>query len=125
MLIDAGADTTSPVRAKWKGGLEFNAITPLVATTLLLHRKIAPDGKPATEEQLHRLDAIHRLLLRVEAVHAVSWSWPSDAPFTSHAAEGGPEPRSPALREMLPILKRRTKIRGGLAAAFLRYSEKP
>ncbi|CAM9832717.1 unnamed protein product [Ectocarpus sp. 6 AP-2014] len=67
---------------------------------------------------------IRRLLLRVEAVHAVSWLWPSDASFLGHAAENGPEPLLPPLRLMLPILKRRTKGRGGLAATLLRHSAK-
>lgn len=31
------------------------------------------DGNPATEEEGHSLEGIRRLLLQVEAVHAVSW----------------------------------------------------
>lgn len=82
--------------------------------------KFVASDQPATEEYLHRLEAIRRLLLRVEAVHAVSWLWPSDAPFVGRAAGNGPEPPSPPLRLMLlPILRRRTKGRGGLAATLL------
>ncbi|CAM9703108.1 unnamed protein product [Ectocarpus sp. 13 AM-2016] len=125
LLADAGADMTSAVQViNSMGELVFDG-TPLAFTTSRLREKIE-NGQPATEEHLHTLEAIRRLLLRVEAVHAVSWLWPSDAPFIGHAAGSsrGPETNSPSLRVMLPILKRRTKRRGVLAATLLRYSVK-
>ncbi|CAM9577081.1 unnamed protein product, partial [Ectocarpus fasciculatus] len=121
LLIDAGADTTSPVRSmSSKGELEFNG-TPLAATTSCLRNKRIADGKPATKERLHRFEAIRRLLLRVEAVHAVSWLWPSDAPFIGRATETDQKPPLPPLRAELPILKRRTKGSGGFASMLLRW----
>ncbi|CAM9733507.1 unnamed protein product [Ectocarpus fasciculatus] len=121
LLVDAGADTTSPIRiTDSKGELLFNG-TPLALTSSWLREELDANGKTATEEYLRRLKAIFRLLLRVEAVHAVSWLWPSNAPFISHAAQSGPDPPLPPLRRMLPILKRRTKGRGGLAATLLRW----
>ncbi|CAM9581948.1 unnamed protein product [Ectocarpus fasciculatus] len=120
LLVDAGADTTSAARVTdSQGELEFNG-TLLAVTTSCLREKTLAQGKPATEEHLHRLEAIRRLLLRVEAVHAVSWLWPSDAPFIGHATRSGPKPSLPALRLMLPILKRRAKRRRVLLATFLR-----
>ncbi|CAM9237349.1 unnamed protein product [Ectocarpus sp. 12 AP-2014] len=124
LLIDAGADTTSAVRVtNSQGELEFNG-TPLAFTATCLRKKFCTEGKPATEEHLHRLEATRRLFLRVEAVHAVSWLWPSDAPVISHGARSSPKPPLSALRLMLPILKRRAKRRSVLVAAFLRYSAK-
>ncbi|CBN75182.1 EsV-1-199 [Ectocarpus siliculosus] len=123
LLVDAGADTTSTVRVtNLNGGVEYND-TPLAVTTSLLREKVV-DGKPATEEQLHRLQAIRRLLLRVDAVHAVSWLWPSDAPSIVHAVERscGPEPRRPPLSLTLPILKRRAKTCHVFVATLLRSS---
>ncbi|CAN0567586.1 unnamed protein product, partial [Ectocarpus sp. 12 AP-2014] len=89
MLVDAGADTTSPVRMTTaKGELAFND-TPLGFTALFYREELVE--KPATKEHLHRLEAIRRLLLRVKAVHAVSWLWPSEAPFIGRATESDPE----------------------------------
>ncbi|CAM9535304.1 unnamed protein product [Ectocarpus sp. 8 AP-2014] len=124
MLVDAGADTTSPVQVmNLKGRVMYND-TPLAFTKLRLREKIVADGRPATKEHLQRLEAIRRLLLRVDAVHAVSWLWPSGAPFIGRATETDPEPPLPALKLMLPILKRRTKRCCGLVATLLRYSVK-
>ncbi|CAN0398891.1 unnamed protein product [Ectocarpus sp. 8 AP-2014] len=55
--------------------------------TLLLLRDLGTE--PLTEEQLNDLEAIRRLLLRVEAVHAVSWLWSSDiSNYTYSTAQG-------------------------------------
>ncbi|CAM9291236.1 unnamed protein product [Ectocarpus sp. 8 AP-2014] len=122
LLIDAGADATSPIRlTNSKGQLAFMG-TPLVFTTSRIRCKVVAFGTPATEEHLHRLEAIRRLLLRVKAVHAVSWLWPTDAFFIGDAAESGPQPPLPPLRLVLPILKRQTVRRGGLAATLVRFS---
>ncbi|CBJ25460.1 EsV-1-199 [Ectocarpus siliculosus] len=90
LLINAGADTTSVIRGtNSEGEVQCNG-TPLALTTSYLWEKILDNGEPATEEHLQRLEAIRRLLLRAEAVHAVSWLWPSDASFVGHAAEKWP-----------------------------------
>ena len=68
----------------------------------------------ATESQLDSLEAMRRLLMRVEAVHAVSWLWASDTSSTTHAAAAAvkgtgraAKKASIALVSMLPVLRRR------------------
>lgn len=127
MLLDAGADSASSVRfrdARASGASAVFNDTPLSLTVRMLHEKRIRDGESASEKNLNSLEAIRRLLLRVDAVRAVSWLWPCDPSCTVHAAADGP-PRikaiSPLLGAMLPILRRRTRRRGGslLANALL------
>lgn len=132
LLIDAGADTSAAVKiAKPLGTGVFNS-TPLAWTKLHLEVLKTVNGQPATEEQLDKLRAIRRLLLRVEAVYAISWLWPGDASFIARAAaaaEGSrginnntsttPLTASP-LRAMLPVLRERARRRGVLMAAQFR-----
>ena len=102
MLIDAGADATSVVstRAQEPRG------TPLDFVTRFIREKKV-DGQEATEEQLHKLEAIRRLLLTVEAVHATSWLWQEDVSSLAHRAEGKRRTETPStpLRMMLPVLR--------------------
>ncbi len=83
LLVDAGADTTSALRiTNADGEVVFND-TPLSLASRLLREKDMhgkDDTEDAAEEQLHGLVGIHRLLLRVEAAHAVSFLWPVDNP---------------------------------------------
>lgn len=128
MLVDAGADTTSAVRLTGTSGVGPTVIfndTPLALTTRVLREKKFIGGKDATEKKLHGLEAIRRLLLCVEAVHAVSWLWPTDVPcIVPAAAEDSRKTKatSTTLRAMLPILRRRTRRRSGvlLASAMFR-----
>ena len=121
MLVSAGADTTSAVRVVMGEGptSSFNG-TPLSLTTRLQR---VGGGKDATEEQLHRLEAIRCLLLRVDAVLAVSWLWRNAVPHIAGAAVGvtGRNKKiSPTLlRTMLTILRRRR--RGALLSAQFRW----
>lgn len=122
LLVDAGADTTSAVLLEdARGGVFFND-TPLALTTRCLReRKLAE--KHYTEMDLHRLEAIRRLLLRVEAVRAVSWLWPSDARAIAHAADGTTaraKTASMPLRTILPILRQRSR-RPVLFVALFRW----
>lgn len=113
-LVDAGADTASAV-----GTVNF---TPLDVTLTYIRGKVI-NSKEATERQLNRLEAIRRLLLRVEAVHAVSWSWAStSAPAVVHAAEGSGRKRaaSGSVRMMMPVLRQRAR-RGVLLAPLFRW----
>lgn len=122
-LMDAGADTLSALRVtRSPGGEVFFDDTPLALTTLNLREMELIRG-PATEERWHQLKAIRRLLLQVEAVHAVSWLWPNDTPFVVREASKdkveaniAPTPTT----AMLPILRRRTARRGMFLAAALR-----
>ncbi|CAN0069729.1 unnamed protein product, partial [Hapterophycus canaliculatus] len=76
-LLDAGADTASVLRVTDPMGRFLFSGTPLSWATRCLHGKEV-DGEPATEEQLQRLKGVRRLLMRAEAVHAISWLWRSD-----------------------------------------------
>lgn len=121
-LVDAGADTSSAVRVtRSPGGEVIFDDTPLALTIRNLREMNLIRG-PATEGRLHQLEAIRRLLLQVEAVHAVSWLWPSDIPSVVRAASEGrvkTHPTPTPLTAMLPILRRRAPRRGMfLAAAF-------
>ena len=123
VLVDAGADTTSALRVSdpWRWGVTLNE-TPLETTVRSLRTKKV-GGEDATEEQLHGLEGIRRLLLRVDAVHAVSWLWCDGAwPTTvGGAAEGSGTNKiaSTPLRMMLSTLKRRR--RGALLGNIFRW----
>lgn len=85
LLVEAGADTTSPIRITDKAGVLQSFGTPLAYTNQRLRGKKVGE-KAATEEQLHTLQAVRRVLMRVEAVHAVSWLWHKHAPSIARAA---------------------------------------
>ena len=117
--VAVSAPATNPL-----GLVYFNG-TPLALATALLRSKEI-DGSPATEQQLESLEAVRRLLLTAEAVHAVSWLWPIDAPpcrIADAAAEaattGGRAPSAP-LALMLPGLRPKAGSRAVLLADFFR-----
>lgn len=124
LLVDAGADTESvlPVACR-TGGTDFllEGTPQTVTEFLILAKKI--NGEHATEEQLRTLKAIRRMLMRVAAIHAVSWLWSSDAPFIARATKGSGRAKSASLplTGMLPILRRRAKRRGVLLSALFRW----
>ena len=122
LLVDAGADTTSALRVTRTPVDEvlFHE-TPLDFTNRMICEEIVQQ-KDATEKQLHWLEGIRRLLLRVEAVHAVSFLWQNDGPVTSHAIEGTSEAKaaSTSLEMTLPTLRRRARRRGILLGALFR-----
>lgn len=121
LLIDAGADTTLSVPLKSSTGCEVK-FTPLAFTILTLRdKKIG--GMDITEDQLNRLEAMRRLLLRVEAVHAVSWLWPTSASRVAYTAESTTRvttPPTPQVTLMLPVMRRRARSPGMLWAPVLR-----
>ena len=118
LLVNAEADTSSAVRRMYIGGeVEFNGTLLTLAHHMLREKKV--DGKAATEDQLNRLEGIRRLLLQVEAVHAVSWIWPivdTDTEGTSRKVTA-----STPLRRMLPIFRRRAERPRVLLAALFRW----
>ena len=124
LLVDAGADTTSAVRFRNTADEEELRVTPLAVTAYLLREKIFA-GKSATEEQLHKLQRIRRLLLRVAAVRAASFLWPAGVPSTVAAAEGTTNRTTTAtptpLRTLLSLLRRRARRPGVLLAALWRW----
>lgn len=121
LLLDAGADSSSTVRVvNDRGGVFFND-TPLNLANCCIREKTVVGGyhslktgrhtTDATEEMLHALQAVRRLLLRVEAVHAVSWLWPNDIPSIAHTPEGTSRSNtvSTPLRMMMPLMRRRAR----------------
>ena len=139
LLVDAGADTKSAVlptktAVLTTGGEEVSSSTQLcipkqglreetdgevvthetpLETVNRCLRENNVDEEDATEEQLYGLEGIRRLLLRVEAIHAVSWLWPNDVPIIGRAPKSsrGGKTTSTSLRMMLPVLRRRTRRR--------------
>ena len=120
MLVDAGADTKSAVRFTGSDAEEISNETPLDATNRCLRRKRVA-GKEATEEQLDRLEGSRRLLLRVDAAHAVSWLWHNDSPMIGCALGGSKKDKGTPtpLSATLPALRRRAR-RGVLLRALFR-----
>lgn len=118
LLVDAGADVRRSVRIEdVMGRVVFND-TPLAFTNRRLVEK-KTGRKDSTEQQLYGLEGIRRLLLRVQAVYAVSWLWPSSAaPAIGRIAEGNgcAMPTSTAV----PILRQRTRERRAPLAALFR-----
>lgn len=104
LLVDAGADTTSPIAIEHQG----SSATPL---EFVSHYLVEGFSGPFTEEQSNRLKAARRVLLQAEAVHAVSWLWVNAPSPTDHAAADknvqGTETISSALTTTLPNLRRR------------------
>lgn len=76
-------------------------------------------GEQATSDQLNMLRAVQHLLLRAEAVTAISWLWSTGtdaaAPTTKTATAA-----TPALTAMMPLLRRRAMRRGFALHAMLR-----
>eukprot|EP00752_Nemacystus_decipiens_P011622 g10317.t1 len=129
LLIDAGADPSSVVHVNITTGNKVRFIgTPLAFTISCLREKKVM-GVDVTDEQMDRLEAVRRLLLRVEALHVVSWLWARD-PFLIGNATGDasrstrkPSARGTKLAWMLPMLRRRR--RGVLLGPLFRYSSCP
>ena len=106
LLVDAGADPAPVIRA---GSIPAVHATPLELTTSMLREKKVA-GKDATEEHLHKLEGIRRLLLRVEAVHAVSFLWPVDVPFMFGTTEGKSKAMATSIPlRVMPISRRRAR----------------
>ena len=113
MLVDAGADTSTAVRFKLSDGrISFN--TPLALVDQYIGDENMGGEASSTESQLHSLEGSRRLLMRVEAVHAVSWLWASNVPSITHAAaaaEGAgratERASTPQISLVLSILRRR------------------
>ena len=125
LLVDAGGDTRSKARlVDRKGAVAFHGTLVALAARNLREKKVGE--KDATEEQLNRLEGIRRLLLRVDAVHALSWLWPSSigAPLFVHSPEakgGATAVTATAITGMLPALRRRARRPKVLVAALFRW----
>lgn len=106
MLVDAGADTASVVRVTNNAGVAKFAGTPLAFAIRSLRGK-SVRGQAATEEQVNGLKGVCRLLARLDAVRAISWLWPNDAPVVDRTAEGRAKMMPSPPTRMLLILRRR------------------
>ena len=129
LLIDAGADTLSAfLIAEPQGGEVLFSGTPLAYTNHCIREKQVGGSKhAATEEQMYRLEAVRRLLMRVEAVHAACWLWPREprpvgvaAQVPSRKAATKTPENGTHLVSTLPILRRRR--RGVLLAPLFRWA---
>ena len=128
LLVDAGADTTAAVRLAVRladaPGLEicFDD-TPLAYTDFYIREKKIErkiEGKGATERQLRSLEATRRLLMRVEAVHAVSWLWAKNAPSAIHPATWGSGRVTNAASPPLTVWRRAERPTRAILAALSR-----
>lgn len=128
LLLDAGADETLGSRHVQFG--EVSNETALAITDRYLDRKSVRKGEIATEKQLNQLQGIRRMILRVEAIRAISWLWPSNiAPSQQdHAATkeppgGGPAPiRSTALAQVVRMIRHREGVRRAIPATLFRWA---
>ncbi|CAM9784777.1 unnamed protein product, partial [Scytosiphon promiscuus] len=77
LLLDAGADETATGRDLEAMGAGMCLETP-VGLAALCVRRGKFQGERATQEQMHQMEATHRLLVRVEALRATSWLWQGD-----------------------------------------------
>lgn len=113
-LLDNGANTTAKVV------FHLNALGRVTATPLveaILTLKHAEDRKG-----FDGLKGIVRLLHQVDAVHAVSWCWPSN---TNRAKGKKRVEKLAAIGRMLPLLNMRAERPKVLLRALCRYSSKP
>ncbi|CAM9339138.1 unnamed protein product, partial [Hapterophycus canaliculatus] len=120
ILMDAGVDATSTVSLVQSGVL-ISTETPLDLVELIISEKRVR-GRDATKDELLIMKAIRRLLLREDAVHAVSWLWQSDVLTVSRAART--TKRKPAsfrqLARMLPIMRQSVMGRRVALASLFR-----
>lgn len=122
-LIDAGAETSSAVLVRCNRIPALVRVTPLEYLTAWVPGEQDETCPATTDEHLHRWEAIRRLLLQVEAVHAISWLWPGNATLLARPAKGTrrtAEPASTPLTMMLPVLKRRARRRSLLSETLFR-----
>ncbi len=125
LLVDAGADTTSAVRFPTSAGFDE---TPLAFITRWPRTEKTRGGIDSTEQRLHRLEGIRRVLLRVEAAHALSWLWHNDDLSTANAAAedtSNARMTPTALGMVMPSWRRQARGHGVLQAALLRCGVLP
>lgn len=117
-LLDAGADETAACDNTNVFKFGGSQVTPLgFAEDSIRQRSYR--GKFATEEQVERMQAVRRLLVRVDAVRALSWLWcrgiSSTVAGSAERVEGETDRSTTALN--VPIVR---GTRRGANAAFFR-----
>ncbi len=124
LLLDAGADETATARVTFVAGFLLEE-TPLEMATRYLGAKIIQE-EPATESQLLRLEAIRRLLLRVEATRAVSWLWPSSSRVDQAAEQLGSREtirrKSKARKVVVRIVRHGEGVRRAVVSTLSRWA---
>eukprot|EP00752_Nemacystus_decipiens_P011398 g10124.t1 len=132
LLIDAGADTTSSLQMPGldlRGWEEVIRSTPLDFAEQYISEKAAND-KQLTEEELRGLEAVRRVLMQVDAIHAVSWLWHAPPSVLGRGTESlGRSKTTPPVAGtpivvMLPLMRRRAARRGMALQALFRFSKK-
>lgn len=120
MLLDAGAEGTKASRLMY-GRTTVELLTPLAYAVRVLADKQL-HGKLATEDQLHRLEGIRRLLLQADAVRAASWLWCTNIPVIPQVVGGGRGKLARKASTSLGMLKTRrgSGVRRALLASFFR-----
>lgn len=117
LLVDASVDTESVIRFETNEGV-------IITTTPTEVGAMALDKLHKTKFDRDALDGIRgvmRLLHQVDAVHAVSWLWPTCVDI-GRATEDKSKKKSSAIVRMLPLLKRRaTKPPRVLLSALSRF----
>lgn len=128
MLVDVGADTTSSVLIRNNWGVPVGCGPPMkLVTDTVRNRTLG--GRQATEDDLNRLEAARRLLLRVDAVHATSWLWPVNvgamdrrSPEVAARGAGASSTDASPLMAPQPALRRRAARDGRVMfAPLFRY----
>lgn len=128
LLIDAGADTTASFEVL---DMERGSVVsryPLVAVVeQYISDKTAANDREFTEEELQGLEAIRRVLMQADAIHAVSWLWHAPPSVFGRAVEPvGSSKTTPAVAgtpivTMLPLMRRRVARRGMALQALFRW----
>lgn len=116
LLLDAGADTS--LVCSTGTTLDETGVTPMALALRNLGSKTVR-GKPATENQLHRLEAVHRMLLQEEAIPAASWLWLDGNTHATSQDRAG-KTTKPSTTAMLPMSWRRHGAGLLLPAVFRR-----
>lgn len=120
LLVDAGADTTSAVRVTGIRSEVLSNATPLDLTNYILRQR---KRGFSTEEQLNRFEAVRRLLLPVDAAHAISCLWPRDFRPITNTQEAAHRTKTPSapLIIMVQIIRQRASRRRVLLTALFRW----
>lgn len=118
LLIDAEADVTAGRRLLIDAGMSCIAgVMRYEQVLAMAMRKLdwkVHRGRRATEEEMNRLEACRRMLLRVDAIRTGSWLWCSRVQGVSAAVDGddgggggGGGTRSAAPSSIAPIVRTR------------------
>lgn len=122
LLVEAGADTTSPILCKWEGRRAFMGYPVQSLRTAI---RADSEEEDVDDEHLFRLERILRLFMQAPAVHATSWLWPNSTGgrvgvvITRVKSKKVKKPS--AIVRMLPLLRRRGAKRRDLLLAVERW----